>query len=365
MKTQREAKRWFYKCIGLIAGLLVVMMGIAYLVDPFLYYRVGDHKYWLNSRYVTKGLLEHEEYDTVIIGSSMVQNFRIQSFRDKLGYEPVKATIGAMNLTEMKMVHQIALEQPQTKRIILNLDLAEFTNEDQSVVFPDYQYDDNPWNDYRYLLGYETWMRFLPIDLVTDAMYHMGIPMPEKLEQKTNVDYLADWSDDVIFGEEQAWQYYDALPKIPSGSDSEEIFQTMVANFRALAEEIQFPEKIEYTIILPPYSALYWIQGGQEGTLEAELRFRGFLINEVKQRENIRVIDMQNIPEITQLSHYHDLVHFDPEIQEKIVDAIQSGEHDLTSENEPERTAATIELVKSLIRENPEHFSNPIPLLSE
>ena len=31
--------------------------------------------------------------------------------------------------------------------------------------FPDYLMDDNPWNDYRYLLGYETWMRFIPIDI--------------------------------------------------------------------------------------------------------------------------------------------------------------------------------------------------------
>ena len=80
---QITAGKWFRNLLVLIAGLLVLMMLFVYFIDPFLYYRSGDHRYWLNSRYVTKGVLEHEDYDTVIIGSSMVQNFRMQSFRDR------------------------------------------------------------------------------------------------------------------------------------------------------------------------------------------------------------------------------------------------------------------------------------------
>ncbi|WP_343250797.1 hypothetical protein [Diplocloster hominis] len=362
---QKTAARWFRNLLVLIAGLLVLMMLFVYFIDPFLYYRSQDHRYWLNSRYVTKGILEHEDYDTVIIGSSMVQNFRMQSFRDKLGYEPVKATIGAMNLTEMEMMHEIVRDRPEVERIILNLDLAEFTNDDQSVIFPAYQYDDNPWNDYKYLLGYETWMRFLPLDVVIDGMYQLGVKLPEKVEQKTRIDDLADWSDDAVFGSEVTWNYYQSLPKVPSGSSPEEIYEVMVSRFEAFMEQMQFQPDKEYQIIFPPYSALYWVQAAEEGTFDAELRFKRYIVQYFSDWDNVRMIDMQEIPEITDLDHYMDLVHFDPEIQEMIVDAIQSRSCDITAADVNERITATIDMARAFVKEEDARFSNPIPLLSE
>ena len=77
------------------------------------------------------------------------------------------------------------------------------------------------------------------------------------------------------------------------------------------------------------------------------------------------MIDMQEIPEITDLDHYMDLVHFDPEIQEMIVDAIQSRSCDITEADVNERITATIDMARAFVKKEDARFSNPIPLLSE
>ena len=171
---------------------------------PYMHYRVRDNQYLLNSRLVTPGLIRNYDYDTVLIGSSMIQNTDMALFRQLLGGSPLKITTGAISLTEIQKLTAKLQEVGRAENYYICLDEYLFAPEkwDDMDRFPEYLLDENPWNDYRYLLGYETWMRFLPIDLALSAAKALGIPLPEKFTKATSIDYLEDWQDDWSFGED-------------------------------------------------------------------------------------------------------------------------------------------------------------------
>ena len=79
------AKKWLLRLLALTMALVMLMCLCAWCIDPYMLYRVRDNQYLLNSRLVTPGLIKNYDYDTVLIGSSMIQNTDMQRFRDTLG----------------------------------------------------------------------------------------------------------------------------------------------------------------------------------------------------------------------------------------------------------------------------------------
>ena len=68
------AKKWLLRLLALTMALVMLMCLCAWCIDPYMLYRVRDNQYLLNSRLVTPGLIKNYDYDTVLIGSSMIQN---------------------------------------------------------------------------------------------------------------------------------------------------------------------------------------------------------------------------------------------------------------------------------------------------
>ena len=174
------AKKWLLRLLALTMALVMLMCLCAWCIDPYMLYRVRDNQYLLNSRLVTPGLIKNYDYDTVLIGSSMIQNTDMQRFRDTLGGKPLKITTGAISLTEIQKLTDKIGELGKAQHYYICLDQYLFAPEkwDDMDRFPDYLMDDNLWNDYRYLLGYETWMRFIPIDIALSGAKALGLSLP-------------------------------------------------------------------------------------------------------------------------------------------------------------------------------------------
>lgn len=354
MNAKGQAKLWLKKLVSVVTIILLALMAAAYAVDPYLYYRINDNKYMLNSRFVTKGLIENYEYDTVIVGSSMVRNFNMQSFRDKLDYEPVKATMGAMTIAEIELMHQLAMDQEKTERIITNLDMVSFNANEEDNRFPMYLYDDNRLNDFKYLLGYETWMRFIPVDLGINTLYKAGVDLPDKFDRKTSIDLLEDSSAESTYSREQVLETYFNPDLGLSKQDPAEMYQRMTNRFDKFLENIEMQQTLDYVFLFPPYSALYWYEAEDRGYRTELVEFKKYVIESLEDYSNVRIVDMQDLDLITDLDHYMDLTHFDPEIQEMIVDAIGSGDFDVTVESMDTKIKRLNELVERFKKENPE-----------
>lgn len=350
----KHAKKWLSKLGISVSIILVVMMLFSYIMDPFLHYRIGDNKYFLNSRFVTYGLLKNYDYDTVIIGSSMIQNFNMQSFRDKLDYNPVKATIGGMNVCEIEMMNKLVNNTDKAERVIISLDMTEFNDKVDENRFPSYLYDESKFNDYKYLLGYETWIKYMPRDVAINSLYKMQIDIPFRYVRMANPDYLSDWSLNCSFGSDIVKNQYINGMHLVSNQDNEKMYDNMNARFEKFIVEVELDSEKEYIFLFPPYSALYWYYVDKLGYRDDLIEFKKNIVKELDKYDNVRIVDMQDIEDISDLDHYKDITHFDTTVQEKIVDAIKDMNYDVTIINIDDKINKMLELVDEFENKNKE-----------
>ena len=97
-----NAKKWVLIFLSLTLAILIGLAAIAYIIDPFFQFRVRDNTYKLSSWFVSSGLIENYDYDTLIIGSSMTQNFTMDVVREELGVHPLKIGIGGIRPVKWK-----------------------------------------------------------------------------------------------------------------------------------------------------------------------------------------------------------------------------------------------------------------------
>ncbi len=335
------AKKWLLRLLALTMALVMLMCLCAWCIDPYMLYRVRDNQYLLNSRLVTPGLIKNYDYDTVLIGSSMIQNTDMQRFRDTLGGRPLKITTGAISLTEIQKLTDKIGELGKAEHYYICLDQYLFAPEkwDDMDRFPDYLMDDNPWNDYRYLLGYETWMRFIPIDIALSGAKALGLSLPEKLTRAMSIDGIEDWRDDWTFGEEATLSLY-TPPARNAAFDGATVLARMKQRFEEYLTHLDFSQG-DYTFFFPPYSALYWNYAFGAGNGETYLEFKAYAERMLLGYENVRIFDFQNAPFITDLNNYKDYTHYAPEINDRMLGCFASGEYLVTE------ASSTAELLKA------------------
>ena len=112
-----KAKTWNLLAIGCTMAALSVWGGITMFIDPFLHYHKGQDflEYPLrDERYQNDGIARHYDYDSIITGTSMCQNFKCSEFDELWGAQAIKiANSGATyhesgeNIRRVFSYHQI------------------------------------------------------------------------------------------------------------------------------------------------------------------------------------------------------------------------------------------------------------------
>lgn len=349
------AKKWLFRLLALTLSLVVLMCAAAYWVDPYMQYRVRDNRYLLNSRLVTPGLIKNDDYDTVLIGSSMIQNTDMALFRETLGGKPLKITTGAISLKEIQKLTDKINQVGKAQNYYICLDQYLFAPEkwDDLDRFPDYLMDDDLLNDYRYLLGYETWTRFMPIDLGLSAAKALNIPLPGKLTRAMSIDGMEDWRDDWAFGSEAVLSLYAPPPK-GKGYDLDRLLGRMETRFDEYLTHLDFTRGT-YTFFFPPYSALFWNYAGEAGYGDLYLAFKTYAEECLLGMPNVKIYDFQNADLITDLVQYKDYTHYAPSVNDWMLRCFASGDYQIT-EPTPVSTLVekTQEQVQKLLEDYPQ-----------
>jgi hypothetical protein len=286
------------------------------------------------------GVIKNYDYDTAFIGSSMIQNFDMRYFRKNYSAKPVKLVVGGMTLNEILKMYSLSQEYSNASKYIINVDLIKFNMPDpldmSSSKFPGYLYNNNRIDDIKYLLSYEVWFRYLPIDTLIDIMYKSKLKLPQKFDDSTNLDRIEDWSKDYTYGEEIVKDNYLNVEFSTSAVETKDMSARIKKNIDTYLELITKQKKKGQTIIfgLPPYSSLYWHTTIDDGTYEIWMQAKEYFIKECFQYSGIRIVDMQSIPEITDLNYYRDATHYNTDIQTIYADGIISGKYDIKNIND-------------------------------
>lgn len=338
MKQSLTPRAFLVRLLCVTLALLLLCGGILWLVDPYEHYRKAGTDYVINDRFCTPGMIAHREYDALLVGSSMCQNFDISDMEQKLGGEILKAVKGGMTLNEADLLCRLAAEAGQAEHIYLSIDLVQFNKAiADEEYYPEYLVNDTVLDDYRYLFGYEAWMRYVPLDTALILLEGLGADVPYILDKETEADNIGRWMEraaaqDAFVGEEKLIENYLAGKGTVSAQDTEGMYERMAARLDAWLATEPFDPDVEYSVFFAPYSVLYWAHAAREGGIEDLLAFREYYFARLSEFDNVRAFDFQAMDETRDLDLYKDLSHYHEDVNALMTRAMAEGTHLATAE---------------------------------
>ena len=92
-------KKWVMLSLTLSVVTLMILGGITFIIDPFFHYHPPttgyhysfmDKNYEMDERYINDGIVRHFDYNAIITGTSMTENFKTSEFDDLFGVNSIK-----------------------------------------------------------------------------------------------------------------------------------------------------------------------------------------------------------------------------------------------------------------------------------
>ena len=354
MNKNLSSTQWLRRFLALVLAVLAILAALVYLIDPYYHYRAYDHKYKLDKIFSVPGVVKNYDYDTIIIGSSMTQNFDMDSFRRELGQNPIKATLGGMDWPEMAALLQLAQDAGHAETYYLCIDSSLLSSDEEEQRFPEYLMDDNPLNDYRYFWGYEVWMRFIPLNLALMTADKLGIALPQRFQDARSIDKMSEWAYRYTFSKEQVLKLYaNSGNGGASNVDMTAVSADPMAQCQKLLDSLDL-SRGNMVLFFPPYSALFWYDMEQAGRLERYFEVKRYFIQHFSAYSNVTIFDFQGADFTTDLDNYMDMTHFSPQISDELVHCFATGEYRIEPEQVSETEARILQNIEILLAENPE-----------
>lgn len=352
------AKRWIIAFFAFVLAVVLFLSAAAYVIDPFLQFRAKDDTYLLRGWFVDSGLVRNYDYDTLIIGSSMVQNFDMDLWRKKLGGKPLHIGMGAISAVEIGELMNIAYDSGKADKFFICVDQYLFSSDASVSHFPEYLLRNDILSRLRYMLSYEVWFRYIPVDIAFMALDLMGVALPEKYAEKKSIDRLGDWRLDFppgTAGREAVLRYYQKGQFSVSAVDTENLDQRMKERIDRFLDSFSY-ERGEHVFFFPPYSSLFWCGAQSDGYFNAYMQVKRYFAEQAMRR-GAAVYDFQGADCTVDLDNYRDATHFMPVVSDWIIDCFARGDYLMTREN--------ISSLLDMVAENTDRFRTANPELFE
>jgi len=327
------ARRWFVGAVGVAVAILVAIGAFNAGVDPFQQYRLArDYPprfYTSFHRFIAPGLAKHANYDTLLVGSSIVENTRNSAIGRACGGIGLNLAMPALTASEQALIVSTALAAKPLARAILILDFNAFSGApDQrnplAGPLPAYFYDRNPFNDLPYLLSWGVLVRSWRI--VTGNV-------SERFRTDANAPWW--WADERRFGREEVVKRLDPRDLNAQFKQPPRDLAGMQASFgRNLLPLFPAHPATEFVLVWPPYSIVVWADFVQRAQLEVSLDFKRWVFEETRDLPNVRIVDLQGVAEVTHnLDRYTDLYHFAPVVNEWLIAEACGHGHQVRADN--------------------------------
>lgn len=365
MLNIREGNKKFILLTVLFSFLILCCIIIVnYIVDPFFQYRIKDNRYLLNPQFLNAGIIKHYDYNTAIIGSSMVQNIDLSALSKRNDVKSIKLTLGGLNLSELEVLYS-NLDKKKAKTIIINIDFSLFNKnlEKETNRFPNYLFGSSIADNLRYLLSYEASIRYTPVDIGL-GLYMNNISqekIPDKINSRISICDIGNYKDKIICNDTDNLLFKYRVSFGVSYMETDSMDERMDSNLEKVFSNFDLDGNpdIEYIFILPPYSALYWYHTRINNYYTNFMRFAYRFLHETEKHRNARIICFYDIDEITNLDNYIDITHFNLAISDTISKNLLTHKYDLNRYNISQR----LDRLNNLTNQFAETYKTKLPIV--
>lgn len=301
--------------ISLFAGLVLIGLFVG-LEDPFFHYHgpfFGEEAYMDNALYQTPGAAKNFEYDSVIIGSSMTENFR-ESWFEEMGMKLQKLSYSGAEFKDYERIFEEVQKSGNKVDFVLT-DINEFQllSEVDAVYheYPEYLYS-NGIGDVQYLFN-------------EDVFWTAAGRVLERLKgNKLKKDDSYTWEEPELFSKERARMDYEmfleSLDKVTDGenankSESDENRNQLVSeNMKTLTEIVEANPEVTFVFYYPPYSTLFWDEVIADDDVNEVMEMYRTSMKSLLGYNNVYVFNFQDDEElVSNLDRYRDVCHHDPQ----------------------------------------------------
>lgn len=338
---EKKISKWCKTCIGLIVLILFLIFALVWVVDPYFHFHkpFSFIKYRLyDERYINDGISRHFEFDAIITGTSMTQNFKTSEADEIFGTNSVKESFSGASYYELSQNLERALKRNKNlKTVFWTIDYNamyrkyDFQSYDS---FPTYLYDDNPFNDVEYIYN-------------KDVLYHGVLSDLRRSlsgEEPMTMDEYAIWENYKELGKEYVLANYDKEILIEhdyrkqnnlSRDEIDMVHDNINKNIVELVN--RYPD-VTFYIFYSPYSICYWDSLKATNTMEIQFEMEQLATELMLECPNIKLynfFDQYDI--ITNLDNYRDKEHYGAHINSLILKWLKSDIGLLTKDNYLER----------------------------
>ena len=334
-----RSDKWLIGWFSTVFVLTALIIGFVYYVDPFFHYHAPHtdrYHYELdNQRYVNDGITRNFEYNALITGTSMTENFKTSEFDEIFGVKSVKIPYSGAAYKEVNEGIERAIKyNPDLKTVIRGIDMGYFfTNKDwmrdDLGTYPDYLYDNNLFNDVNYIFN---------LDTIFNRAYRMVLDsrQPDFEPGMISFDKYSSWQGQAVMGKNTV---------IPDGIKTEKASEEIHVTDDELR---QIKENIEQNItdvarknpnvtfycFFTPYSMVWWNEINNDGTVYKYVEAEKYAIEQMLTCDNIKLFSYNTRIDITSdLNNYKDPTHFGNWISTLILYWMHDGEGLITTDN--------------------------------
>lgn len=323
-----NTKKWVISLLCLLVLSVLAFALIMFFTDPLLQYGTEQplfSYYEYNEIYSNPGIAKNYTYDTVLVGTSMIQNTNVDECDELLGCNTVRLPYSGGTTYNMKKILDICFDSPnKIRRVLWELDQFQIlgSSTEPRYPLPEYLYNETYTDDASYLLN-------------LDIFYHHTVN--NLLGTLQGRKESAERRGDTLFGEfskESMLRTYSRPPVSSSTVLFSELKQSVDANLNQnILPLVRENRDTTFTFFFVPFSVLYWDSDLRNGRFDAVMDATLYTIQALLEYKNVEVYFFQDQWEIaTNLDHYKDFSHYGPWINSYMTKSIAAGEERVTVE---------------------------------
>lgn len=334
-----EKKQMIKWLVIAVAGLLLAVAAVTYLFDPFYQYHgpLYGEEVLYDRDYQMAGSVRNLDYDSVILGSSVAENFDGDFLEEQYGSEIIKIIRASGSVADLLYYLKQAHGEQDLETVFWCLDIFALTAPSEESVTADksmkYLYTDTMLDDATYLFNKDVLLKKIPLSLAYSV-----------LDRNVGGDAY-NWAADKDFSAAGAMRAYQKPEQVAQMQECREEAKYLSRNLDLILGEIENNPHIEYIIMFPPYSQMWWDCGYVNGISHMYLQVLEETIPRLVACENVKVyffMDEQEI--ICNLDNYMDMIHYAPWVNQYMLDCVVADTKRVTGDD----VSAVLENMRSV-----------------
>lgn len=322
-------KKWICIFLSIVIFMLSAFGGLTYLLDPLLQF----HKespiltyYEYDEVYSNPGIAKQYDYDTILVGTSLIQNTDVQEFQELLYCDVVRLPYSGGTSCNMKTILDIGFSSHNTISYVyweLNKHQLVMPADEPVTPLPEYLYGKDSTHSLSYLLNLDIFYRFTFQNILKTMQGNI------QGASREGITFSGD------FSKEGALSQYSRSEKTDTPYPEDYYLQVGQENLdRNILPLVRENPDTTFVFFMVPLSTLFWDYEIMHGTFDATFRLYESILPQLLAYDNVEVhflVDDWDI--VTDLNHYKDYSHYSPEINAYITRVLADRTEILTKEN--------------------------------